>query len=284
MVNLNPVLICTKTTFINAAGRGDLKAVETHLNSRFFKKDWLANQNDAYGISALWLAARNGHTAVVECLIRAGADINLSRNYFKLSPLSIACWYGHADLVALLLKAKADIHRCNNEGNTPLHIAVIEKKVEIVQYLLQQGANTSIKNNDGKTPLDMLRDKNAAPIIELLKGHKNPVRTGPAKKATKKPKPLKPWTKISDEEVAHIRVYPELQRKITEIFNFSSRERVLVTENLRSKTEAVTPPESFDNIGEDTLQKAFDAFTQQKGVADAGFVFKHCRLDKQTGL
>lgn len=43
----------------------------------------------------------------------------------------------------------------NKQGNTPLHVAVIERKLWAVKYLVAKKCNRSIKNINDKTPLDL---------------------------------------------------------------------------------------------------------------------------------
>ncbi|XP_041366605.1 serine/threonine-protein phosphatase 6 regulatory ankyrin repeat subunit A-like [Gigantopelta aegis] len=46
----------------------------------------------------------------------------------------------------------------NNEGNTPLHLAIQKDSYEVVQALLQCGADLSLRNKLGLTPIDMSND------------------------------------------------------------------------------------------------------------------------------
>jgi ankyrin repeat protein len=52
-----------------------------------------------------------------------------------------------------------DFNMQNNNGNTPLHEAVLAKKHEqkmiFILYLLTRGADISIKNNNGLDPLEL---------------------------------------------------------------------------------------------------------------------------------
>ena len=66
------------------------------------------------------------------------------------------------------------------------------------------------------------------------------------------------WTLVAKQSVAHVTNMEALNRKITEIFNFESRERVLITENLKTGAETVGTPESFDTIAPANVQRAAD--------------------------
>lgn len=58
-------------------------------------------------------------------------------------------------IIDALLKQGADINHQNGNGNTPLHVAVLENKSYIVNFLLEKGADPNIKNNENQTPLDI---------------------------------------------------------------------------------------------------------------------------------
>ncbi|MCB9228627.1 MAG: ankyrin repeat domain-containing protein [Deltaproteobacteria bacterium] len=62
------------------------------------------------GWAPLFWAARNGHRAVAELLIQAGADVNQADNDGR-SPLYWAAWQGKKDIVELLIAAGADVKK-----------------------------------------------------------------------------------------------------------------------------------------------------------------------------
>ena len=76
-----------------------------------------------HGITPLITAAANGHVAVAEMLIAAGADVNLK---------STISW------------------------STPLHRAAEWGQLEVVQLLLRHGADKKLKNDDGRKPVDVV--------------------------------------------------------------------------------------------------------------------------------
>ena len=73
----------------------------------------------------------------------------------------------------LLLNEGFNFNVINNEGNTPLHIAVtLEPRndklylvTEILQLLFYGGAHHDFVNNDGKTPMDMAETDEARMIL-----------------------------------------------------------------------------------------------------------------------
>jgi len=63
---------------------------------------------DAYGQTALMLAAHQGNLKVVEALIEVGADLNTSAKY-RLTPLMLAVIGKHVDVARVLVAAGADL-------------------------------------------------------------------------------------------------------------------------------------------------------------------------------
>ena len=76
--------------------------------------DW--NGCNVDGATAIYLAARHGHSNVVEALIAKGVDVNVSGGRFQ-SPLQAACFEGHEQIVTLLLKHGADPRKPGAFGN-----------------------------------------------------------------------------------------------------------------------------------------------------------------------
>lgn len=62
------------------------------------------------------------------------------------SPLHCACAKGHLEVVIFLLHHEADILVEDEDGNTPLHIAVENRQTHIVQQLLEHGNPTDSQN------------------------------------------------------------------------------------------------------------------------------------------
>jgi ankyrin repeat protein len=97
----------------------------------------------------MWAAA-DGHAAVVEALIRAGADFRTPLPS-GFTPLSFAVREGRMDVVRVLLKAGADVNeamqtrkssgKAPNRGTSPLILAVENGHFELAAALLEAGAD-----------------------------------------------------------------------------------------------------------------------------------------------
>ena len=73
------------------------------------------------GLSAIHLAAREGHTATVTALLEGGVDIDLPSAADRTTPMLMAAINGYFDLVALLLERGADPNLASDAGATPLY-------------------------------------------------------------------------------------------------------------------------------------------------------------------
>jgi uncharacterized protein len=73
------------------------------------------------GLTALLLAARDGHQDTVKALLDAGADINQRSAGDRTTPLLIATINGHFDLAKRLLERGADPKLASDGGATPLY-------------------------------------------------------------------------------------------------------------------------------------------------------------------
>jgi len=70
-----------------------------------------------------------------------GINVNCQTEISRDTALTIACAGGHEDLVKLLLVRGANIEHRNNEGHTPLILAVTRNFIKIVKILINNGAN-----------------------------------------------------------------------------------------------------------------------------------------------
>lgn len=74
---------------MDAAGRGDLAAVQAILH----RHSEIINERDETGATALHCAALGGHRAVVEELVKQGAEINARDHRFGATPTGWAIEY-----------------------------------------------------------------------------------------------------------------------------------------------------------------------------------------------
>jgi len=139
-----------------AAQRGDLAIVEETANEPEIDVDAACHEN---GLTALMLAARNGHVEVVRYLC-AHADANVSaKTVSGNTALIYGAESGSLEVVAYLVEhAHADVDAPDKDGGTALMKAASEGKVELVRYLVEDAkADVDAKDWLGATALDKAR-------------------------------------------------------------------------------------------------------------------------------
>jgi ankyrin repeat protein len=119
--------------FVNAAVRGDVDAVRSHLEAGVHPDS--VGQD---GFGALHAAARNGHVEVMRLLVEAGADPNFQAPGGH-AVLHWAARSGQYDVVELLLAHGADAHILNDGGTSPLDYAAGNNFRQVVLLLYRHG-------------------------------------------------------------------------------------------------------------------------------------------------
>jgi CubicO group peptidase (beta-lactamase class C family) len=113
--------------------------------------------------ATLHAAAFSGDVPAVRAQIAAGADLN-ARDAYGSTALIVAATFGHPEVARVLVEAGADLDVQNSDGSTALHAAAFLGRTEIVQMLLEHGANRYLRNSSGSTPLASV----TAPFDEML--------------------------------------------------------------------------------------------------------------------
>ena len=105
----------------------------------------------------LHLAAAKGHHYIVEYLAKQGCNMNAKtsaqKNQFsfdQFTPLHLAITNNHLKTVDCLLKNGADLNTRDNDGDTPLLVAVSLGFVDIAKKLIENRANINEKNPKGE--------------------------------------------------------------------------------------------------------------------------------------
>lgn len=96
------------------------------------------------------------HVNMYNAWEESGFDIN-SNSFDGSNLLCLASGSGCVKVVELLIEKDANVNIRDNEGKTPLHLAVIipGQNTYIAKVLLNKGAEINIQDNEGKTPLHL---------------------------------------------------------------------------------------------------------------------------------
>ncbi|KAI4096813.1 MAG: hypothetical protein LQ339_006897 [Xanthoria mediterranea] len=160
------------------------------LASALSYKHILVDKEDSRKRTLLIDAAEQGH-AVVRVLLDYGASVSKSDDQGRTA-LSWAAAVGHKEIVEMLLGANADIHHRDNDGHSPLVLAVanfwyspeegtpqhFQAYLDMIWSLLKRGANPGDVSSTPNLPCDPAYWAEAQGLFEgIIKGfHKNPDR------------------------------------------------------------------------------------------------------------
>lgn len=75
---------------------------------------------------------------------------------------------GEATAITLLLDAGAALETTDQEGNRPLHHAVMIGSVRGAEVLVARGAKVNAKNRSGQTPVSLAKSRGNKELLELL--------------------------------------------------------------------------------------------------------------------
>jgi ankyrin repeat protein len=123
------------------------------------------------GTTALHWAARARDTALVERLLRDGADANAANRY-GITPLQLAAENGDVAVMRALLAAGADANAVLPEGETVLMTAARTGVAEALALLLEHGAAVDARERwYGESALIFATTENHAEAVRVLVTH-----------------------------------------------------------------------------------------------------------------
>jgi uncharacterized protein len=150
-----------------AAMRGDKSAVQALLSQGV---DIDGAQGD--GSTALHWAAFNDDIETTKMLLAAGANVKVTTREGAITPLFMASTNGNAAIIEALLKAGADVHSVKANGTTALMLAAASGNPEAVKMLLDHGASVNAKELvHGQTALMFAAALNRDKVVGVLLGH-----------------------------------------------------------------------------------------------------------------
>ena len=158
-----------KLDVFEASATGNLERVRELVK----QNAGLVNAFAADGFFPLGLAAFFGHRAIVEFLLKNGAEVNTAaRNAQRVTALHGAVAGRDVEIVKMLLERGASANVKQERGFVPLHDAAANGNLALVQLLVKHGAHVDAKSDDGKTPVDMAVDRGHNEVADWLTGRK----------------------------------------------------------------------------------------------------------------
>ena len=101
---------------------------------------------------------------MVQVALNAGSDVSM--RFAKNRTLLHGCT--NPEVADLLLRWGADRDALDEEGNTPLHVAVRHEDVSMVSFFCNRGAIVSVKNQNGQTPPSLALETANDEMLEVF--------------------------------------------------------------------------------------------------------------------
>jgi len=159
-------------------------AAMTGGNGGFDKKEAAAfidllQKEHAEGVQdiSVWDAVGQDDPALLAQILKTNASalktVNRKiKDWQSFSALHRACGNGYLDCAQVLLETgKADVHSKDEDGSTPLHLAVLIGNMAMVEKLVGFHAGTNPRDTDGTTPMMSACGKGDLKMCEFLLSH-----------------------------------------------------------------------------------------------------------------
>lgn len=112
------------------------------------------------GRTALHIVVADRDRAWLNYLISQRANVNLADNQ-GVTPLMVAVQVGYTEGAEALIAGRARVDVANASGETPLIFAVHSRNTDMMRVLLQAGADPDRKDNSGRSARDYARLRGA---------------------------------------------------------------------------------------------------------------------------
>lgn len=159
--NINAIDIMGRTPLFYAMQTGDEEVVEALLNAG---ADCDISVN---GTSLLHVALAQPNLKILSLIITHTKDIN-SKNNSCEPILHHAVSLGNLDAVRMLTEGGADVNAENNKNQSAMFLAVMLNKKEIIAQLLNSGAEVDQRDKSNKTPSIVAIENDDIETLALL--------------------------------------------------------------------------------------------------------------------
>ncbi len=114
------------------------------------------NDTDDSGWNALHYLSVEDNATLCKMILRHGnLDIN-RQNAKGASAVHLAATFNAATVLVLLLHSGADIETWDQDGYTPLALAILNRRRSAIRFLVEAGANTFLRNGEGASKIGAL--------------------------------------------------------------------------------------------------------------------------------
>ncbi|MEZ0261660.1 MAG: ankyrin repeat domain-containing protein [Alphaproteobacteria bacterium] len=203
-------------------------------------------------------AIKNNNAEMAKLLLESGADPNAKSRYGETTPFIEAAAKGNVEICTAMLAAKANVNGGLDNGTSPYRLAVAARNKPLIELLENAGAALDVANGKGWTPLFYaVANNDIATLERLLKKGVRTDRTDTegrdildVARAHDRPAALKAvqafldaqvpeWQQTGPQEVTHVLMRRPQGYRLTDIFNFETKERTLITHNYETGRDSV---------------------------------------------
>ncbi|CDF33838.1 unnamed protein product [Chondrus crispus] len=129
--------------------------------------------SNAFGETVIHLAARKGQDELLNALLKAGVDVNAKSRGYEETAMHVAAKEGHSDFVRALAKNGGNLDARSRYGWTPLVWAAACANIATLEALLELGADARVKTAGAKgvdqtTPLKEGRKSSKPETVSIL--------------------------------------------------------------------------------------------------------------------
>ncbi len=162
--NVNGATLDGWTPLHIVAQNGNLEILKILLNS----PDIRMNQTKTGDETALFIASLNHRPQIVAALLNSGANVNKA-DQDGWTPLHIAIYGGYVDVIDLLLETNMiDVNALTTLDMSPLHLAILMNSTKTAHDLLHRGADVNQIDCQGSTALYMAISQRNLDMMNIL--------------------------------------------------------------------------------------------------------------------
>ncbi|ULT95578.1 hypothetical protein L3Y34_004351 [Caenorhabditis briggsae] len=146
-------------------------ATKKIINSLVAAKSDIDSPNE-YFLTPLHYAAMKSNIAAVQALVKLKANVD-AEDMNQMTPLLLACVHGSQEVIKELIKAKSDVTKRDLRLNTVFHIVALRGEPDFLKMMMEHDPIEAIKalnkeNNEGKTPLRMAVEGNHPEALKKI--------------------------------------------------------------------------------------------------------------------
>jgi hypothetical protein len=218
--------------------------------------------SDSYLYRPIQRAVEGNKLEIARLLLDRGAKPFFDNSWRSVTHtlFSSAVNNGYYEMADMLLQRKPDFLNQQTGGYTPMARMAEVGNIEAIKYLLEKGADTTIKTHENRTPYFLAQKEGRQDVMDLLA----PYYVSPVEKLPVAAMGEEGWKKLADDRIANVMIEKDIGYKITEIFNFTARERRTICLNIESKHEVIETKD-FDEISNKALLETALAELQKQG-------------------